>query len=236
MPNKGLMASLPRPLIGLLVATAAFFALWTVALKPSSGSNGSANSPTAPVYQSAIAKAHQAVATSAQASVAHGGTVSTTPATATQTTAATATHTSAPAATRTTAPPAAPKAAKASEAATKPAIAKASKPTGGTSVKSVLAAISAHKTVALLFFNPAAADDNAVKQELAQLSTHKGAVAKFAVPLSRLSQFGSVTSRVPVNATPTLILIDKQGQASSLVGFTDQFELSQRISGALSVK
>jgi hypothetical protein len=213
------MASLPKPLIGLLVASVAFFALYTVALKPSSsGSNGSANSPTAPVYQSAIAKAHQAVTTSAQASVAHGGTVSTTSAPATHTTAAPSTHATV-----------APKAAHAA----KPV---AAKPSRATSVKSVLAAISAHKTVALLFFNPAAADDKAVKQELAGLSTHKGAVAKFAVPVSRLSEFGSLTARVPVNATPTLILIDKQGQASSLVGFADRFELSHRISGALSVK
>src|SRR5436305_7315391 len=70
------MASLPKPLIALLVATVAVFALWTAVLKKTVTGTGSGSSQSTPALQSAIAKAHQAVTTANQSSVAHGGTVS----------------------------------------------------------------------------------------------------------------------------------------------------------------
>jgi hypothetical protein len=222
MPNNGVMASLPRPLLALLVATVASFAVWTVALKPGSSPGGSANSPTAPIYQSAIAKAHQAVAQSAQASAADGAPVSSGAAPATHAKSAPATtlhHAKA----AITLPSVATTSAKASS---RPAV----------SQKSVLTAISAHKVVALLFYNPAAPDDTAVRQELSGISGDRGQVAKFTVPVSQLSHFGALTAKVPVNVTPTLIVIDKQAQVTSLVGFTDRFEIAQRISDAVRAK
>ena len=71
------MASLPKPLIALLVATLAVGALWMAFLKKTvtGGSSGSGAPQSTATYQSAIAKAHHAVATSDAASVAHGGTV-----------------------------------------------------------------------------------------------------------------------------------------------------------------
>jgi hypothetical protein len=223
MPNNGVMASLPRPLLALLVATVASFAVWTVALKPGSSPGGSANSPTAPIFQSAIAKAHKAVAQSAQANAADGAPVSSgaAPVTHAKSAPATTLHHVAKAAT------------------THPSVATTSaKPNSGPPVsqKSVLAAISAHRVVALLFYNPAAPDDTAVRHELAGISGDRGQVAKFTVPVTQLSHFGALTAKVPVNATPTLIVIDKQGQATSLVGFTDRFEIAQRISDAVRAK
>jgi hypothetical protein len=228
------MASLPRPLLALLVATVAAFALWTVALKPGSSTGGSANSPTAPVYQSAIAKAHQAAAASDRASAADGAPVTSTAAPATHPTAP-ATHPTAPArhpaaaATHPTSLPTTQHHATqhhATKAKSHPAV----------SQKSVLAAIASHKVVALLFYNPAAADDAAVAHELTGVSTDHGQVATFAVPVSRISQFGAITAKVQVDATPTLFLIDKHGQATSLVGFSDRFEIAQRVSQALRAK
>jgi hypothetical protein len=214
MPKTGVMASLPRPLIAVLVATVALFALWTVALKKTftGGGSSSSNSPSAPVYQSAIAKAHQASATSNSASAADGAPVSTSQA-------------SAPATTPSQPAPAAVHAPTAAKAAKKPST---------VSVKGVLRAVSQHKVVLILFYNPSAADDTAVKQELAGIPTHGGRVAKFTVPVSQLSSYSAVTNQVPVSSSPTLLLIDKRGEATSLVGFVDQLAISQRVTDALS--
>ena len=72
------MTSVSRPLIGLLVACVAFFAVWTLALKPSSSSSGGTKGGLGP-YQSAIDKAHQAVANSQSAAAAQGSPVTATP-------------------------------------------------------------------------------------------------------------------------------------------------------------
>jgi hypothetical protein len=212
------MASLPKPLIALLVATVAAFALWTAVLKKTVTGGGSNSSSSAPALQSAIDKAHQAVTTSNQASVAHGGTVSTTPSPAP----------------KATTPPA--KSQDAQKAVTTlKALAKAH-PAKAASIKTVVNAIDAHKVVALLFYNPSAADDQAVKQELSKISTDHGKVARFSIPVSDLSQFQSVTSKVPVTSTPTLLVIDKQGATTTLNGFVDPLAISQTVSDALHAR
>src|SRR5207237_10854812 len=76
-PASSVMDRVSRPLLGVLVATVASFALWLVALKPSSSST-TGKPEGLVVYQSAINRAHQAVATSNAASAAEGGKVATT--------------------------------------------------------------------------------------------------------------------------------------------------------------
>jgi hypothetical protein len=203
------MANVPRPLIALLVATVAFAALWVVALKPSSSSSGGSHG--AGTYQSAVTKAHQAVAISNQASAAHGGTVATSPAVTPQPSAA--------------APP-------------KPAVRHLARlsPSGTHRLNVVERALSAHKVIALLFYNPAAADDQAVKKELGAVPAHGGAVVKLAVPLSELSRYGVVANQVPVSTSPTLVLIDRKQRATTIVGFADGFEISQRVADALAAR
>jgi cytoskeletal protein RodZ len=224
LPTTAVMANVSRGLIALLVGTVAFFALWTVALKKSSNSSSSGTSKQAlGGYQSAINQAHQAVATANATSAAQGGTVASTPSATT-----TPTH---PATTTTTAASAtAPATLARPKPAAKPATSAAK---GQTAVASALAA---HKVVALLFYNPRAADDKAVEGELSAISTHQGRVFKLAVPLSQLTKYSSVTNRVPVSSSPTLVLIDRHQQASTLVGFASGFEIAQRVSDALATK
>ncbi len=214
------MANVSRPLIALLVGTVAFFALWTVALKPSSSTTTAASQGVG-AYQSAIDKAHRALATASAASVAHGGTIPATPAT----------------------PTAAAKPARAAhagsqaKAAAKPSSATAHvAPAGRRRLNPVDRALAAHKVVALLFYNPTAADDRVVDQELAAISTHGGQVVKLAVPLSQLSHYTVVTNQVPVSSSPTLVLIDRRQQATTIVGFADSFEIAQRVADALAVR
>ena len=75
LPKQISMDRVSRPLVGLLVATVAFFALWVIALKPTTSGTGSRTNPSLGQLAAAIAAAHGAVATSNAASVAHGGTI-----------------------------------------------------------------------------------------------------------------------------------------------------------------
>ncbi|MGN6867457.1 MAG: hypothetical protein ACTHMY_03525, partial [Solirubrobacteraceae bacterium] len=149
------MGTLPKPLIGLLLGTVAFFAIWMVALKPHSSSSGGSQGGVGQ-YQSAINQAHNAVTTSNQANAKLGAPTATTSAT---TPAATTPVTTA-------------KATPVAKAATKP-VAKAApapKPTApsaqavaATAVQTVGTARRAGKVVATLFYNAPAADDRAMK-------------------------------------------------------------------------
>lgn len=200
------MDNVSRPLIALLVGSVAFLALWLVALKPSSSST-TGNSGGLGQYQSAINKAHQAAATSNAASAAEGGTVATTPSKGAAARPQTASRTPVSHPVKVSVTPNTPAA--------------------------VAHALATHKVIALLFYNPAATDDNAVKQELATVPSHAGKVIKMSVQVSQLAKYSLVTNQVPVQVSPTLVLIDKARQASTIVGFADRFEIAQRVADAL---
>jgi hypothetical protein len=231
MPKKSLMDNVSRPLIALLVGTVAFFALWMTMLKPSSSSS---SGNKAAQYQSAVAKARQAVGTSAAASVAHGGTVATT-------SAAKPAHpvTSAATTRRAAAPPAAAAHAAATARTTATARAPVKATPDASAAKQrqnvVTRALASHRVLALLFFNPAEADDRAVKQELASVPGHGGKVVKLAVPLTELTRYSVVTSQVQLAQSPTLVLIDGHRQADTITGFADRFEIAQRVDDALAL-
>jgi hypothetical protein len=222
------MANLPKPLIGLLLGTVAFFAVWMVALKPSSSSSSGAPQGGVGQYQSAINQAHQAVTTSNQANAKLGAPTATAPAPKP----ATPTKAVAKAATK-----AAPAAKVEAEPVAKAKHAAESTPLSAASgVQAVRDAIAAHKVVAVLFYNDAAADDRAMKSELAAVPTHGGKVVKLAVPVSQLTQFSLITQQVPVVTAPTLVLIDASRQATTITGYADPVEIAQRIDDALAAK
>jgi hypothetical protein len=200
------MDNVSRPLIALLVGSVAFLAVWLVALKPSSSSTTGKPGGLG-AYQSAIDKAHRAAATANSASAAEGGTVATT-----TTGAAARPHT----------------------ASRTPAAQTVKIHPNANAPQAVTRALARGKVLALLFYNPRATDDRAVKQELAAVPTHKGKVVKLAVPVNRLAQYGVVSSQVPVQVSPTLVLVNKARQASTIVGFADRFEIAQRVAEALS--
>jgi len=201
------MANLPRPLIGLLVATIAFFAVWTVALRPSS-SGGPVSSSSSPAAAASQPK---------PAAPAHAD------ADSTATHAAAASHASATSASATKAKPVA-----------KPAVKHTVSPQQRQSM--IEDGLNHHKVLAILFFNPAAADDQAVKHELDEIPARGGKVVKLAVPLSELTRYPVITNQVQVTESPTLVLIDGQRKADLLTGYLDQLELAQRVSDALAVK
>jgi len=237
------MGHVGKPLIGVLVATVLVFALWIVELKPSSSSSGGGGAATTQglgQYQSAINKARQAVQISAADNARAAGEAPPTtspPAQVTSTLTPTpATATSKPATTSQASSTTKP--ASSSKASSNAQHASASKTpaTPRARLSTVQQALAAHKAVALLFYNPGAADDQAVKQELAMVPTHRGQVVKLAVPINELGSYTAVTEQVPVNLSPTLVVIGRDGQAGTIVGFSDSFEISQRVADALAAQ
>jgi hypothetical protein len=100
-------------------------------------------------------------------------------------------------------------------------------------LETVRAALDHHKVLALLFYNHDSPDDQAVAAELKSIPTQGGAVVKLAVPLQELASYASLLSSVPVNYSPTLVLIDRQRQAQEITGFATAFEIDRRVADAL---
>ncbi len=59
-------------------------------------------------------------------------------------------------------------------------------------------------------------------------------MVKLAVPLQDLSSYSTLLNEVPVNFSPTLVLINRARQADEIVGFADAFEIDQRVADALA--
>ncbi|HSO99608.1 MAG TPA: hypothetical protein VLP43_11695 [Solirubrobacteraceae bacterium] len=238
------MDRVSRPLLGLLVSTLAFFALWVTMLKPSSPTNGanSAKNPGLGQLGGAITAAHGAVANSNRASVRSGGTV----------VASSPTH---PA----VAPPRTIRVPAKRVPVTRPAvrahegvhravharthgarraqvIRAAAHLTPARRLALVTRSLSAHRVLALLFFNPAAADDRAVNRELTAVPVHHGAVVKLAIPLAEVASYATLTAQAPISTSPTLLMVNRAGGAVELVGFADRFEIAQRVADALAVR
>jgi hypothetical protein len=254
MPKMAMMEQVSRPLLGVLIATLAVGVLYFTMLKPG-GPEGAPSTQGTTAYQSDITKAKQAVATAGRASVAQGGGATGTPSGAS---AVSPTHTLASKPPTTTADPPASSTTASSTTASTPtttttttthATAKPKATAAPPAVKvagapnatrhrldKVSAAIADHKVVALLFYNPAGADDQAVKQELGSVPTKGGRVVKLAVPIGELARYPVISTQVPVTESPTLVLIDRERQATTLVGFASGFEITQLVDAAAATK
>ena len=204
------MTSVSKPLLGVLLGAVVLFAGVFVFFRGNSASTG--GTPTTGVYQSAINQAKGAVKTSNAANARLGAPVATTPAKAPSHAA------SAPTAAR-------PSTGKPAHVAS---VAKANPTTTGVKgqVAIVDSALAQHEVIGVLFYNPLASDDQAVRTELAKAPTRPG-VVKLAVPVTDIASFTMLTNTVPVSSSPTLILIDGKGNASTITGFADRFEISR---------
>jgi len=89
------------------------------------------------------------------------------------------------------------------------------------------------KIVAVLFWNSKSAVDQAVQRELQVVGNTLG--GKLAVHDARAGQvgsFGSITRDVQVFQTPTIMIVNKHGQTTTLTGLTDGFSIEQAIDEA----
>ncbi|HEX4108062.1 MAG TPA: hypothetical protein VHX88_08000 [Solirubrobacteraceae bacterium] len=92
----------------------------------------------------------------------------------------------------------------------------------------------AGKVVVLLFWNPASSDDRAVHSALAHLGTHDGRVVVASAPVSQVAAYGQITRGVPIEQSPAVVVIDRQGQAVTLTGYQDTTDIAQAVGDALS--
>jgi hypothetical protein len=100
----------------------------------------------------------------------------------------------------------------------------------------VEAALRHRQVLALLFYNPLGADDQADAKQVAAIPSQHGKVFKLAIPVQDLSAYSVITDQVPVTGTPTLVVIDSHHRATTLAGFADQLEMNRLVAGALSSK
>ncbi len=103
-------------------------------------------------------------------------------------------------------------------------------------VASVRAALRMHKAIAVAFVDSATADSRAVDRELLHVSHFGGRAFALSVPLADLSDYAFITSNVEVTVAPTVVIIDPQRRARTIVGAADRVEIEQRLADALKVK
>ena len=247
------MTQVSRPMQIALAATLLLAVVWFVALRPRSSAGGgapaaapapSAQAPASPAsgggaapgvsgLKRAIDKAHGAVSTAsadAQRAASSSADGSAPPAHA-------GSRPAAPAAPVAGARPRARHHAAAAPATHRP-VARAKHHHAGAHgpLRVVLAALHAHKAVAIAFLDAGSADSRAVAQEMRHVSTFRGRAVVLSLPLSQLSHYGFITNRVQVTVAPTVVIVDRRASATEIVGFADRGEIEQRLADALAVK
>jgi hypothetical protein len=99
--------------------------------------------------------------------------------------------------------------------------------------KPVRQAIRKDKVLALLFWNPKASDDKAVRAALREVDRKDGRVFVHAAPLKRISRYGRIARGVNVEQSPTIVIADRDLRADTLVGYVDTQTIDQAIVDAL---
>ena len=239
-PTRTDVDQVSLPMRIALLAVLAFAGLWFVALRPKAADPA----PVAPVAQQpakpaggltgAPDKAKDAVAkangSSAKAEAAAKATADAKPAAA-----------KAPA----TAKPKAAKPAKAVEAVpTIVPVGQAATPGAGTAkkrvesvkVKRVLADLEAKKVVVLLFWDRRSSDDREVFRAVEASDRHDGKVSVRAAPIQKLGDYDAVTKGLPIAASPSVVVIDRQKRATVITGLTVTAEVNAAVKRALKRK
>ncbi|HUH81728.1 MAG TPA: hypothetical protein VLZ06_10420 [Solirubrobacteraceae bacterium] len=93
--------------------------------------------------------------------------------------------------------------------------------------KEVEAAVDRGKVAMVLFWNPAAANDRAVRGEVRSVAGKRGrSVALFEAGAKEVASFGAITRQLPVYGTPTILIVGPH-HTSSLTGLQDAFSIEQ---------
>jgi hypothetical protein len=96
----------------------------------------------------------------------------------------------------------------------------------------VARALDAKKNVVILFWNKNGVEDRSVKKSVDRLSRRGGSVVKFTDTVDNLARYTRITAAATVNTTPSLVVVNKRGQAEVLVGYNDYQTINQFVSNA----
>jgi hypothetical protein len=109
----------------------------------------------------------------------------------------------------------------------------ASRPTGKGLPVPVQRALDAKKVVVVLFWNPRGIDDRSVKGSIDRLPRRSGKVAVFSDSVKHLSRYTRITAATNVTQTPTLVVVNRKGQAEVQTGYLDFQTIGQYVQNAL---
>ena len=101
----------------------------------------------------------------------------------------------------------------------------------------VAKAVAAHKVLVLLFWNPKAADDRAVRNELRSVgSRHRKDVLVHVANVKDISRYAPVTRGADVQQSPSVVVVGRDRQAVLLEGYSDRETIRQTVYDALRTK
>jgi hypothetical protein len=99
--------------------------------------------------------------------------------------------------------------------------------------KDVRKAIKQRKVLALLFWNNRSYDDRAVRRELKHVSTYGKQVFVVARPIKNVARYQAITRGVDVEQSPTIVVVDSNLKAVTLVGYVDRDTIDQAVVDAI---
>jgi hypothetical protein len=97
----------------------------------------------------------------------------------------------------------------------------------------VKSALDAHKVVVILFWNRQGIDDRSVKASLDSLPRRKRKVAIFSDRVENLSRYTRITTAASIATTPSLVIVNRKGQAEVVNGYLDRQTVGQYVQNAL---
>ncbi len=90
--------------------------------------------------------------------------------------------------------------------------------------------LAQNKTALILFWNPRGSNDRVVHKEVAAASRSLGSkVAVHYALAAQVGEFGTITHAVQVNQTPTLVIVNPHGRATTVTGLTDVYAIDQSV-------
>lgn len=99
--------------------------------------------------------------------------------------------------------------------------------------RDVARAVRRDRVVALLFWNPQAPDDRRVRRALRSANAFGGRVFVRVAPVADIARYAPIARGVDVAQTPTLVVVDRDLHAESLVGYVARTTIRQALSDAV---
>jgi hypothetical protein len=95
--------------------------------------------------------------------------------------------------------------------------------------KPVAKAIGKQQVLVLLFWNRESADDREVKRALAKVDRWDGRVYVHDAPIKSISKYGRITRGANVEQSPTVVVVDTELRADTVVGYVDAASIDQMV-------
>jgi hypothetical protein len=99
--------------------------------------------------------------------------------------------------------------------------------------RDVRKAVKKRQVIALLFWNNRSYDDRAVRHELKHVGHYGKQVFVAAHPIKNVARYQAITRGVDVEQSPTVVVIDTNLKAVTLVGYVDRDTIDQAVVDAI---